>query len=466
MEKNYIAVDLGATSGRVILAKVTDGQVEMETIHRFPTPLLNVAGKYYWNIFSIYDDILKGLAMVGKKGIKVESIGIDTWGVDFVCVGKDGSVSLPRAYRDPYTDGVPDQFFKEMSRAELYDRTGIQIMNFNSVFQMYAQYKEGSEAYLHADKLLFVPDALSYMLTGNMVCEYTILSTSALMDPRTKKIDGKILDICGLKPEQFPEIVYPGAKVGSLTPYIAEQTGLGDVAVLAVAGHDTGSAVAAVPAKDEHFAYLSSGTWSLMGIEAKDPVINAQMFDMNFTNEGGIGGTTRLLKNITGMWILEQCLAKWREEGRDYNYVEVAAMAAECSPCQKLFDPDAPEFAAPTDMPAAIRKYCEENGIQVPAGDAHMLRLIYDSLAGKYAQVFRKLCDIAPFTIDTLHIIGGGSQNAFLNQLTADACGVKVVAGPAEGTALGNVMVQAGLSRTEILKSIDTKIYNPNERIS
>ena len=462
MTRNYIAVDLGATSGRVILAKVSGEALEMETIHRFPTPLLQIGGRYCWNIYSIYDDILKGLTLVGQKGVKVESIGVDTWGVDFVCVAKDGTLlALPRSYRDPYTDGVPDEFFKKMPREELYRRTGIQIMNFNSVFQLFAQRGEKSCALEEADKILFMPDAISYLLTGKAVCEYTILSTSALMDPRTKKIDEAILKVCGVDAAKFPSIVYPGEKVGSLTPELAEKTGLGPVPVIAVAGHDTASAVAAVPARSECFAYLSSGTWSLMGIETAEPVISEEMFEKNFTNEGGVGGTTRLLKNITGMWLLEQCLAKWRSEGKTYTYNEIHAMADACPKSEALLDPDAPEFAAPTDMPAAIRKYCEGKGLPVPEDDAHTVRLIYDSLAGKYAEVLRFLQQIAPFKIEVLHIIGGGSQNEVLDQYTADACGITVVAGPAEGTALGNVMIQAGLSRAQIAQFVDTKIFKP-----
>lgn len=459
MTKKYVAVDLGATSGRVILSTLEDGKLSMETVCRFRTPLEEKDGKYYWDIFFIFDNICEGLKkLVGQK---IESIGIDTWGVDFTCVGADGKVTMPRAYRDPYTNGAPEAFFKLMPKEELYRRTGIQIMNFNSVFQLFQQRHEGRPELLNAEKILFMPDALSYMLTGKMVCEYTILSTSALMDPRTKQLDPEVLKACGIKAEQFPQIVYPGHVVGTLTEEVKALTGLGDVPVIAVAGHDTGSAVAAVPARDEHFAYLSSGTWSLMGIEAKEPVIDEKMFALNYTNEGGVGGTTRLLKNITGMWLLEQCLAKWRTEGKEYSYVEVAKMASDCEPSANLLDPDAACFAAPQDMPKAIADYCTQMGWAVPADDAHTIRLIYDSLAGKYAQVFRDLQDFSTTELNVLHIIGGGSQNAFLNQLTSDACGVKVIAGPAEGTALGNVMIQAGLSRPEIAESIDTKEFFP-----
>jgi len=457
--KHYIAIDLGATSGRVILASVTDDKmVQMDTIHRFPTPLVQKDEKYFWDIENIFANIIEGLKIVSSKGVLVESIGIDTWGVDFVGVKTDGSLTgLPRSYRDPYSIAAQEAFLKKMPREELYSRTGIQIMNFNSVFQLYAQNMDGCLD--DAEKILFMPDAISYLLTGNMVCEYTILSTSALMDPRTKSIDKKILDVIGIDEVKFPKIVFPGHVIGTLTQKIQNETGLGAIPVIAVAGHDTGSVVAAVPAKNEHCAYLSSGTWSLLGIETKEPIINNRMFEMNFTNEGGIGGTTRLLKNITGMWILEQCLAKLRTEGRSYSFAEIEALCDAIEPSEHVFNPDDAAFASPTDMVNSIKKYMNEHGWDAPADDAHLFRLIYDSLAARYAEVFSNLREIAPFEINVLHIVGGGSQNTFLNRLTAKACGVKVVAGPAEGTALGNVMVQTGLTRNDILKSINTKTY-------
>ena len=464
MMKYYIAIDLGATSGRVILAAATaDGKVEMETLHRFPTPLVEKDGRYYWDINSIFSDILEGLKIAGGRGVRVESIGIDTWGVDFAGIGKDGSLTgLPRSYRDPYSFAAQDAFFQKMTREELYDRTGIQIMNFNSVFQLYAQSLAGELD--EADKILFIPDLLSYMLTGEMVCEYTILSTSALMNPRTKELDPDVLSVCGLDKSRFARLVYPGDRVGTLKPEYAASTGLGEVQVKAVAGHDTASAVAAVPAKGRNFAYLSSGTWSLMGIEVRQPVISSRMFEMNYTNEGGAGGTITLLKNITGMWLLEQCLSKWKEEGRTYSYDEVRELAVSSPSPGCVIDPDAKEFASPTDMPEAIRSWCRSHGMPVPADDAAVIRLIYESLAARYAEVFKALEQIAGHTIDVLHIIGGGSRNGLLNQMTADACGVTVIAGPAEGTALGNVMVQTGLPRERIAGNIETKTYTPDEQ--
>lgn len=455
--KHYIAIDLGATSGRVVLADRNDKSVlSLHTIYRFPTPMIEKEGKYYWDILKIREEIVTGLKKAAGK--KIESIGVDTWGVDFCVIDRDGVMHNPRAYRDPYTSAeLLEDFFSRMPREELYRRTGIQIMNFNSVFQLYAQSRSGELE--NASRILFVPDALCYMLTGRMVCEYSILSTGAIMDPRTKKLDADILSLCGLTPEVFPEIVFPGTEIGFLTDNLAAETGLGKVKVVSVAGHDTGSAVAAVPAENERFAYLSSGTWSLMGIETREPVINGKMFSMNFTNEGGVKGTTRLLKNITGMWLLEQCLASWRKEGRDYNYSQVVEMALSTPASGKLINPDDPVFAAPQNMPQTIRKVYGED-----LGDAQIIRLIYDSLAARYADVFGKLKEIAPFPVEVLHIIGGGCLNELLDQMTADACGVKVVAGPAEGTALGNVMVQAGLSRTQLLRSVQTKTFYPENK--
>ena len=332
----------------------------------------------------------------GKRNIEIRSIGIDTWGVDFAFVAEDGTLcSLPRAYRDPYTNGAPEAYFEHISRREVYERTGIQIMNFNSLFQLYAQHKEQSSALKHADKLLFMPDALSYLLTGKKVCEYTILSTSQFMNPRTKQVDAELLAVAGVKPELIPEVVMPGTEVGRLTPSLAKATGLGEIPVVAVAGHDTGSAVAAVPAEGEGFAYLSSGTWSLMGVELREPEITEESFAMNFTNEGGVDGTTRFLKNITGMWLLEQCRVAWKKEGKEYSYPEIMQMVQQTRPSVDLIDPDAREFAAPTDMPQAIRLYCESRAMAVPEDDATLIRLIFDSLAAKYAEVLNKLRGVA-----------------------------------------------------------------------
>lgn len=471
-DKNFIAVDIGATSGRVILGTLSGGRLRTECVHRFPNGSITVGGRLYWDIYAIFGEIRRGLSEVARRGVRVESIGIDTWGVDFVCVAGDGELlSLPRAYRDPRFAGVPQEFFRKVPGREVYDRTGIQIMDFNTLYQLYAMSCDGSSSLRAAESLLFMPDAISYMLTGERVCEHTILSTSQLMDPRTKSLDTVLLGAAGVAESLFPRRVMPGETVGCLRDDVAAGTGLGRVPVVAVAGHDTASAVAAVPAEGRNFAYLSSGTWSLMGLELDSPVIGDASFGGNFTNEGGVGGKVRFLKNITGMWLLEQCLVSWKRAGRNYSYDDVVRLASEMPASPETMDPDAPEFVSPQDMPAAIAAYCRRCGIGVPASDAATMRLIFDSLAAKYASVLASLRAFAPFDIETLHVIGGGARNGLLNRLTAAAAGIRVVAGPAEATAMGNIMVQAaaagavpwdGIRRT-VRDSVELEIYEPEK---
>ena len=446
MDKHYrfLAFDCGATSGRAILGTFKDGGFTMEEVYRFPNQTLEIGGKYYWNVYSIYEHLLKCLTELGKRHIPLDSIGIDTWGVDFGCIGHDGTLlGLPRAYRDPYTEGIPEKFFQKVPREQLYALTGIQIMNFNSIFQMFAQAEEGSVAYRHAKRILFMPDLLSYLLTRGKVCEYTIASTSGLMNPRTQQFEPSLMDAVGLKDDLIPDRVQPGEVVGKLRFNIAKETGLGEVPVVAVAGHDTASAIVSVPAENEHFAYLSSGTWSLMGIEVPEPIINEQSARLNFTNEGGIEGTTRFLKNITGMWLVEQCRKKWMAQGKDYSYAEMMAVAQSAKDYQGRINPDDPRFANPADMEAEIKSALADKGLAAPANDAEILSCIYHSLAERYKEVLDMLQEVAPFKIEKLHVIGGGSANELLNQWTANAIGMPVVAGPIEATAIGNLMVQA-----------------------
>lgn len=446
MKKQYrfLAFDCGATSGRAILGTFADGSFRMEEVYRFPNQTLEIGGKYYWNVYSIYEHFIKCLTELGQRHITLDSIGIDTWGVDFGCIGHDGTLlGLPRAYRDPYTDGVPEKFFKTVSREQLYALTGIQIMNFNTVFQMFAQAEEGSVAYLHAKRILFMPDLLSYLLTRGKVCEYTIASTSGLMNPKTQSFEPSLMAAVGLKEDQIPDRVQPGEIVGKLRFSIAKATGLGEVPVVAVAGHDTASAIVAVPAENEHFAYLSSGTWSLMGIEVPEPIITEQSARLNFTNEGGIEGTTRFLKNITGMWLVEQCRKNWMAQGKDYSYAEMTTMAQSAKDYQGRINPDDPRFANPADMETEIKNALADKGQTIPANDSEMLSCIYHSLAERYKEVLDMLQEVAPFKIEKLHVIGGGSANELLNQWTANVIGLPVVAGPTEATAIGNLMVQA-----------------------
>ncbi len=472
--KYFFAVDLGATSGRTIIGNISDGKVNLEEVTRFPNNLIQTGGQYYWDIYALYHEVIRGLKEVARRGIDVAGIGIDTWGVDFVFTGRDGQILRnPRAYRDPHTFSAMDDYLRNVrSKRQLYDITGIQLMNFNSIFQLYAMKRAQNSAMSNAHKVLFVPDALSWMLTGNEVCEYTIASTSELLDPRTGQLDEELLATVGLSRSHFGKMVKPGALIGTLTEEVQEMTGLGAVPVYAVAGHDTGSAVAAVPAAGEEFAYLSSGTWSLMGIETRQAVINEKSYELNFTNEGGIEGTTRFLKNICGMWLLERCRKEWGDSvPQDYATLFGDAMKAEAF--LSLINPDDQMFANPANMQDAIREYCRKTGQHVPEGYAEIIRCIFDSLALRYRQVFEWLKDFASFDIKTLHIIGGGSKNDYLNQFTANATGVRVLAGPQEGTALGNIMVQAkavGLvkdiweMRAIIANSLQLKEYTPQDK--
>ncbi|MCD8388441.1 MAG: rhamnulokinase [Bacteroidales bacterium] len=461
MEKHYIAVDLGATSGRTILASVESDQVKMQEINRFPNHLIQAGSHYYWDIFELYRNILVGLKKVAEMGVKPESIGIDTWGVDFVMVGADGNLlSLPISYRDPHTDGMPERLFKTIPAEKVYDKTGIQVINFNSLFQFYALGINDNSAFRAARYFLFMPDALVYLLTGKKVTEYTIASTGQIVNARTRQLDEELLASVGLTLDQFGKMVYPGERVGELTPEVQSATGLGAVPVVAVGGHDTASAVAATAAETKEFAYLSSGTWSLMGIEVAEPIITEQSQQLNFTNEGGVHRDIRFLKNICGMWLLERCRAEWK----DADYGHLLAEAEKAEPFRSLINPDDPCFANPKSMPKAIQEYCRATGQPVPESEGQITRCIYESLALRYRQVMDMLRQMAPFPINTLHIIGGGSRNQMLNQFTANACGMRVVAGPTECTALGNVMVQAGLSRAQIAKCIETTEYQPHDQ--
>ena len=442
-QQKFLAVDIGATSGRTILASLSEGQLTYSELTRFENPIIPLLGHSYWDIYALYAEIVKALREVSRQGIQLTSIGIDTWGVDFACFGADGTLlGCPISYRDPHTEGSMQHFFGHVvDKAKVYDITGIQFMNINSLFQLYAMKRAGNASLAAAEMVMFVPDALTYMLTGKGVCEYSIASTSQLLNPKTHDLDDSLLDAVGMKRSQFGPMVMPGTVVGPLSEELQRLTGLGPVDVVAVAGHDTASAVAAVPAANERFAYLSSGTWSLMGIEVADAIINQSSFEHNFTNEGGVAGTTRFLKNICGMWLYERCRAEF--EGPKAPHDELHAEARQAEPFRSIIDPDHPMFANPDSMISAIQQYCRDTSQPVPESRAEIIRCIFDSLALRYRQVFGYLCEVAPFDIDVLHIIGGGSRNNLLNQFTANACQTVVLAGPQEATAIGNIMLQA-----------------------
>lgn len=466
----FLAVDLGATSGRTVLATFDEGKLSLREWTRFKNPMIPMSGHLYWDLPALYNEILQALRKVAEEGVTLTSIGIDTWGVDFAFFTPDGRLSaLPYCYRDSHTEGAVERFFERMSATEVYERTGIQFMEFNSLFQLDTLRRDGCDALASADKILFIPDALSYLLTGKAVAETTIVSTSQLMNPRDGEFDEVLLQAVGLSRERFAPMVRPGTVIGTLTAQVQAYTGLGGVPVVAVAGHDTASAVISVPAEDENFAYLSCGTWSLLGIESPQPIITSESFRQNFTNEGGLDGTTRFLKNICGLWLFERC----REEFTDAP-ADVAALAALCeqSDYDGLIYPDAPCFAHPDSMMRAITDYCVGTGQEPPQTPADFCRCIFRSLSLRYRQVIEILRTMSPVSIHRLHVIGGGSLNRYLMQYAADATGLPVISGPSEGTALGNALVQlravGGVSTLQEMRrvsaaSVATVTYEPHQ---
>ena len=440
----FLAFDLGATSGRAVALEMSHGKLSIKEIHRFPNRMVSIHGRLYWDIYGLYLEILLSLRKCVSEGVKPDSLGIDTWGVDFAFVAEDGVIlGLPRSYRDTCTAGAAQDFFNLMPREEVYRRTGIQIMDFNSLFQFHVMNRQGYTPLKYASSVLFVPDLLVYMLTGRQVCEYTIASTSQMLDPLSGDFSAEILEAAGVDRKLFGTIVKPGTEVGVLSEEVARATGMERIPVISVAEHDTASAVAAVPSEDSHFAYLSSGTWSLMGIETEVPILTEAASRNNFTNEGGVEGTVRFLRNITGMWLLEQCRAEWSSLGRHYTYSDIVELAEKGNPSCPVVDPDDPALANPRSMARSIAQLCIQAGGPAPENDADYVRCIFRSLAEKYRKVLGMLKEMSPVSLDRLHIIGGGSRNALLNSWTADVAGIPVYAGPSEATAIGNCMVQA-----------------------
>lgn len=468
----FIAIDLGATSGRVIHAEYNGQKIKMHELTRFANPIVNMGGHMFWDLAYLYTRILEGLRHAADDNLEFKSIGIDSWGCDFALFGNDGQLlSLPYCYRDSHTEGCQEAFFKKMPRHEIYSRTGIQFMDFNSIYQLYTLRQNGCSALEAARDIMFIPDALVYLLTGKKICEYTVASTSQMLAADTKDFDPVILGTLGLDRKKFGVMTAPGTIAGRLTERVKKLTGLQDkeILVAAVAGHDTASAVAAIPVKSQDYAYLSCGTWSLLGIETPSPVIDEASYQMNFTNEGGVEETTRFLKNICGLWLFEQCRKDFRDCPED-----PAGLSALCGTTSfsSLIDPDAPCFSHPDSMTEAIVLYCRSTAQQIPETPAEFCRCIFRSLALRYRQVIQILERLSSRKINILHVIGGGSKNRYLMQYTADATGLPVIAGPSECTALGNVLLQmkaAGLTdgldmmRSISEASVSTYRYYPSE---
>ena len=470
MNKVYLAADFGGGSGRVIAGWLEDGQLKMEEVHRFGNRQVRLGDHVYWDFPALFEDMKAGLKKAAVKGYQVESIGVDTWGVDFGLIDRDGQlIGNPVCYRDARTAGMVEEMFKTLNPTDHYATTGIQVMEINTLPQLLSI--KGTAQLESAQHLLFMPDLFSYFLTGNATNEYCIASTSELLDAKKREWSWETIKALGLPKHIFGKIVMPGTVRGTLRADIAEETGLGEVKVVAVGSHDTASAVAAVPAVEGEgtMAFLSSGTWSLLGVELPEPILTEEARKAEFTNEGGVGGRIRFLQNITGLWILQRLMAEWKERGEEQSFGQLLPEAEKA--CIDSIIPVADAaFMNPPSMEKAICEYCQQSGQQVPATKGELTRCLLQSLATKYKDAISGVNNLLPEPLKRLHIIGGGSQNELLNQLTANALGVPVWAGPVEATAMGNILVQAMAAgevadlaslRQVVRNGVTPKIFEP-----
>jgi rhamnulokinase len=440
---NVIAFDLGASSGRAMLGRIVEGKIEITELHRFSNDPVQVGDRLHWDILRLYHEIKQGLLTAKTKGLVIASIGIDSWAVDFGFIGANGElIGNPYHYRDSHTDNMMEKLFAELSASEVFSKTGIQFLQFNTLFQLYALKQSNSPWFQEGNRFLMIPDLLRYFLTGNMHNEFSNATTTQLYNPKLGQWDTELLKLLDLPESWFGDVLQPGSKAGNLQASVCDELGIPSIPVYAVAEHDTGSAVAAVPATDRSFAYLSCGTWSLMGTEVQEPVINELAQQLNFTNEGGAYGTYRLLKNIMGLWILQESRREWEKAGKSYSFPELVQLAGEAKPFQAFIDPDDSLFLAPGDMPARIASYCQQTGQQPPETAGETVRCILESLALKYRTVLEMTERLSEQNFGGLHMVGGGIQNTLLCQWTANSIGRPVWAGPSEGSAIGNMAVQ------------------------
>jgi rhamnulokinase len=442
-ETTFLAIDLGAESGRALLGRFDGERVALEEVHRFPNVPVRVTDGLHWDALRLMGCVYRSLSKAARETEQLESVGIDSWGVDFALLDREGAlVSNPYHHRDPRTEEMLARALEKMPKEEIYETTGIQFMRINTLYQLLAM--QDSPLLEIADTLLLVPDLMNYWLTGEKACEFTNATTTQLYDLEAEDWAEDLLQEMSLPVDLFPKIVPPATELGPLLPEVTKEVGLDmQLPVVAVASHDTASAVVAVPTESNDFAYISSGTWSLVGVETPQPVVTPEAMEANFTNEGGFGGRTRFLKNVMGLWLLQECQRIWVEEGQDYSYEELAQLAEDAPAFGPLVDPDHHEFLPPGDMPSRIRRFCEATGQEVPEVPGQFARCIFESLALKYRLAVEQAGEITGQKVETIHIVGGGSQNSLLCQLTADATRLPVLAGPVEATALGNVMVQA-----------------------
>ncbi len=445
---NFLAFDLGAESGRAILGHFDGEQIRLSEAHRFPNGPVYLPDGMHWDVLRLWTEIRESMALIAREHSgDLAGIGLDTWGVDFGLLDRDGGlVSNPYHYRDGRTEGMLEEAFRRVLREEIFEQTGIQFMTLNSLYQLLSMVVSRSPALDIAETFLTMPDLFNYWLTGRKVCEFSNATTTQCYDPRQADWARPMLERLGIPTHIFPQIVQPGTVLGDLSPSVAEEVGLrpaGVVPVIAPACHDTGSAVAAVPAEGSGFAWISSGTWSIMGAEVPDPVINEKSLAFNFTNEGGVCGTFRLSKNIMGLWLVQECRRTWARQGQEYSYHELTEMAAQAAPFQAIIEPDYSGFLRPGNMPARIQDFCQMTNQTVPQGKGDIIRCALEGIAFKYRWVLERVEELLGHRLEPLHIVGGGTQNRLLSQLTADAIGRRVVTGPIEATATGNIIMQA-----------------------
>ncbi len=447
-EKTYLAVDLGAESGRVMAGGFDGKKIGLQQFHRFSNGPVNIAGTLRWNLTSLWSEIQNGLREAASqlKGSAV-SVGVDTWGVDFVLMNKnDELLGQPWNYRDSRTDGMIQKACSRVPRAEIFAETGMQFHQINSLYQLLAMQERDPELLDHAERFLMVPDFFHWCLSGSRVVEFTNATTTQMLSATTRDWACDLLRKFELPTDIFPEIVTPGANLGTLRNEVADYTGLGKLNVVTPATHDTGAAVAAVPTTrtgKPDWAYISSGTWSLMGVEVQDAILTPKALEYNVTNEGGVDGTYRVLKNIMGLWLVQRCKVAFAARGNDIDYAELTRLATEAAPFRSLVEPDRAEFLGPPDMPEAIAAECRRTGQPVPETEGQFVRCALESLALKYRRVLGWMEELTGTRVEVIHIVGGGTQNQLLNQFTANACGRTVFTGPIEATALGNVLLQA-----------------------
>lgn len=468
----YVAYDVGAESGRCVLGTYRNGLMSTRELHRFPNEPVQYNGGLHWDVARLWLEIQKALSLVAADtGANIEGIGVDTWGLDYALLGENGILlENPYQYRDKRTDGVMEKVFAVLPREEIYARTGIQFMRINTLYQLFAAFQETPKLFPYVEKLITIPDLFNFWMTGEPVSEFTNATTTQLYDPRRRRWSTEIFTALGLPTHMLVPIIEPGSIIGHLLPEVSRQAGLDEVPVIAPACHDTGSAVAAIESADSS-VFISSGTWSLLGTEIAEPLINSEAQQLNFTNEGGVGGTFRLLKNIMGLWLLQSCRRDWACHGREYSYGELLDGASSTPAFRSLVDPDHPTFLSPEDMPESLVRFCRATEQPEPETPPAFARAILESLALKYRYVLELLENLTGRAYKEIHIVGGGAKNRLLNQFTADATGRTVIAGPVEATALGNIGVQMlGTGavrslrdvRSVIARSFPNKVFEPH----